>query len=338
VKPRGLLLLAAGFLFCLTPAPAAAPVSKTIGTRGEVVSISADGPRVAIHARLGGDDEPCNSAAVWTPATGRLVRLQDAPCEPNASQEQFAALALAGSRVAWVDYDYGNHAYCSGPYTATIARPQAVDLARCSPDEADVYWQFAGDAALLVGRSFLLCDFDCEKDYDRRFDTDVTIWRVADGLATIRAAEDDTRLLDVAEGRILLLASGALVVASPGGKTVGEIPAENVDSARFSGQTIVAASGRALSVYSPSGEREHVWTMATGGRLRDAEGGVALYTTGPSIHLLRLSDGRDRVLRAVRGLVDAELEPPGLFYAFDKPGGGVKPGRVTFVPAAALPD
>jgi hypothetical protein len=286
VKPRGLLLLAAGFLFCLTPAPAAAPVSKTIGTRGEVVSISADGPRVAIHARLGGDDEPCNSAAVWTPATGRLVRLQDAPCEPNASQEQFAALALAGSRVAWVDYDYGNHAYCSGPYTATIARPQAVDLARCSPDEADVYWQFAGDAALLVGRSFLLCDFDCEKDYDRRFDTDVTIWRVADGLATIRAAEDDTQLLDVAGG----------------------------------------------------GEREHVWTMATGGRLRDAEGGAALYTAGPSIHVLRLSDGRDRVLRAVRGLVDAQLEPSGLFYAFDKPGGGVKPGRVTFVPAAALPD
>jgi hypothetical protein len=39
----------------------------------------------------------------------------------------------------------------------------------------------------------------------------------------------------------------------------------------------------------------------------------------------------------VSGLVQADLEPAGLYYAWDDPKGGDKSGRLTFVPRSALP-
>src|SRR5205807_1186052 len=70
--------------------------------------------------------------------------------------------------------------------------------------------------------------------------------------------------------------------------------------------------------------------------LADVESGIAVYRAGDALHLLRLSDGRDRIFRQVKGLTDAQLEPGGLFYAYNVPAGGAKPGRVTFVPFAQV--
>jgi hypothetical protein len=60
-----------------------------------------------------------------------------------------------------------------------------------------------------------------------------------------------------------------------------------------------------------------------------------VYSVGGAIHVLRLSDGRDRVVAKTTKLVDAQLEPSGLFYA-DNSGKGPKPGRVTSVARAAF--
>ena len=54
------------------------------------------------------------------------------------------------------------------------------------------------------------------------------------------------------------------------------------------------------------------------------------------MHLLTLATSRDRVVARQKGLIQADLEPQGLFYAYNVPGGGSKPGRVTFVPASQL--
>jgi hypothetical protein len=50
------------------------------------------------------------------------------------------------------------------------------------------------------------------------------------------------------------------------------------------------------------------------------------------VHLLTLATRADRVVARQRGLVQADLEPGGLFYAYNVPHGGPKPGRVTFLP------
>jgi hypothetical protein len=321
----------------------AAGGAKTTGTRGAVVSISSDGGTVAIHAAVAakGSGPDCDSGSAWTPATGKVVRLQDTPCGKLQSDREYDALTLGGSRAVWTDYDYGNHAYCNGPYTATLAKPKPVDTGKCpdEPDNEDMYWEYKGDGSLLVARSYTLCEYDCEKDYNRSFDAVVKIWSVSAGMKMLLAAKDDTKLLDVDAGRILLRdPAKKLVLLNRAGDQVATL-AVAAKQALLSGAAQVAVpSGTTLSVYDvASGKVVKTDTMKAAAKLQDVENGVAVYFSGTEVHLLAIATGRDRVVARQKGLVQADLGPAGLFYAYNVPGGGSKPGRVTFIPASALP-
>ena len=328
--------------------PAAADSSspvKTIGTRGGVVSISADGGLVAIHATIEGDPG-CDSGSVWVPATGKVVRFRDNPCGPRQSDDQYVDLTLAGTTAAWVDYDYGNHAYCAGPYAATLAKPKRVqidDYCDGTGDTSDTYYEFKGDGSLLVSLSYLRCEADCAPDYSRTHDTDVKLFLLAGGsLKQLLAAKDDTSLLDADAGRILLLLapSKQLLALDAAGKEVGVVTLPEVGDAKLSGatQVVAVAKGSQLDTYDlSSGKLVKATTMKGEAKLMDVENGVAVYLSPGEVHLLRLATGRDRVVAKQKGLVQADLEPAGLYYAYNEPGGGTKPGRVAFVPAASLP-
>ena len=335
--------LAAVALAALPAAGAKTPAAKVIGTRGKVVSISADGGRVAINATVAGNPE-CDSGSVWTPSTGAVVRFQDSPCGPKQSDDQYVGLTLAGTTAAWVDYDYGNHAYCAGPYTATLAKPKPVPIADyCdgTEDTSDTYYEFKGDGALLAGLSYLRCEASCGPDYDKTYDTDIAVYRLAGGvLKRILAAPDDTTLLDADAGRILILEPGKkLVVLDAAGKQVGALTLPEVGEARLSGskQVVAVSQGTTLTTVDvATGKPVKATKMQGEAKLMDVETGVAVYFSATEVHLLTLATGRDRVVVKQRGLVQADLEPAGLFYAYDVPG-GAKPGRVAFVAAAALP-
>jgi hypothetical protein len=62
---------------------------------------------------------------------------------------------------------------------------------------------------------------------------------------------------------------------------------------------------------------------------------VEASTSNGTITLRRLADGKTHTLRPPGGAVDAELENAGLFYAYNLRS-GQRPGRVIFVPFAAL--
>jgi hypothetical protein len=332
------LLLASLALVVVSGAGGSGP-AKTTGTRGAVVSISADGGSVAIHAAVAGDPD-CDSGSVWTPATGKVVRFQDTPCGKRQSDKEYDALTLAGGRAIWTDYDYGNHAYCSGPYIATLAKPKPVSTGKCpdQPDSEDMYWEYRGDGSLLVARSYILCEANCEPDFDRTYDSNVTIWRVGARLTKLLAAKDDTKLLDVGAGRILLRdPAKKLVLLNAAGKQVATL-AVDAKRALLSGATQVAVpSGTTLSLYDvASGKVVKTNSMRAGAKLQDVERGVAVYFSPGEVHLLTIATGRDRVVARQKGLVQADLEPNGLFYAYNLPGGGSKPGRVVFVSTSAL--
>ena len=63
-----------------------------------------------------------------------------------------------------------------------------------------------------------------------------------------------------------------------------------------------------------------------------------MYVAGRVIHLLRLADGRDVSLPEPPGSgpVLAQIEEPGLFFAYQVPDADSQ-GRLGFVPFAALP-
>ena len=152
------------------------------------------------------DGAPCDSGSVWTPASGKVVRFVDENCSKNGADRHFMALTLAGSRAAWTDYDYGNHAYCIGPVTATLAAPRASNSGVCpdEPDNEDMYVEYKGDGSLLVGRSWLQCDSSCGPDYTGSYQDDVVLYTISSKVKKLADEKRNTDLLDVDAGRILL--------------------------------------------------------------------------------------------------------------------------------------
>jgi len=111
----------------------------------------------------------------------------------------------------------------------------------------------------------------------------------------------------------------------------------------FSG---AALQGRHLVVQTPAGLEDfdpatgalrRTWTLrVANARLADVQAGLVAYVAGTRVHLLRLTDGVEHVIRAPgAGPVQAQIEAPGLFYSYTAPGTKF-PGRIAFVPFARL--
>jgi hypothetical protein len=317
---------------------------RTIGTRGSVLAISADDGRVAIRSELR-TKKTCQYAAVWTPASGGVVRLGGASCfSRDENADRHDGLTLAGTRVAWVDYDYGNHAYCDGPYTATLANPKPVAIpSDCDGTSADEYYSFVGDGSALFMTSDTYCEADGECGTDENgdalpagdYDVTLTLLNGATPHEVVKP-QNNRQVWDANANRALVWEpSGKLIVYSATGGVVASFATKSPSVARLDGDNVVFAHGRVLSVASIASGSTKQLTLARNGKLRDVDGGVAVYTVGSEIHLLTLASGKDRVYAKVKALVDAQLEPAGLFYAANS-GKGPKPGRVTFVPRAAI--
>lgn len=335
-----LLVTAAAVALVAVPGAVGAAKPKVIGTRGEVISISADGGNVAIHAATK-TARPCDSGSVWTPASGKIVHFVDENCTKNGADRHFAALTLAGSRAAWADYNYGNHAYCIGPVTATIAAPRASNSGVCpdEPDNEDMYLEYKGDGSLLVGRSWLQCDSSCEPDYTGSYQDDVVLYTVTSKVTKLGAEKRNTDLLDVDAGRILLRVKKTLSVLDGSGKQVATFAAPGQGAAFMNGADQVSVpSGTTLQTYdAATGKVAETCRMKPGAKVWDVEDGLAVYSVGSELHLLTIATNRDRVVTTAKTLVQADLEPSGLFWAYNVPGAGTKPGRVSFIPASQLP-
>ena len=156
---------------------------------------------------------------------------------------------------------------------------------------------------------------------------------------------DGADALDVDGGRVLAQRpDGTLLVLDAAGDKVvqsWQFAPNELTGAALSGAQVVVSSVDELRVYDvATGALRATWRLPTDlttPRLRDANGGLAVYARGPAIHVVRLTDGRDVGVYA-RGQgeqPDAAIEPQGLYYAYNMIG-RLKPGRLAFVPRAQL--
>jgi len=329
----GVAVLAAGS----AAATSASPQSVKLATPGEKIAhFSADGPHAVFLLRKREGRKTCASVSLWTPG-GHVHRVPRRACVWSDTRgSNFEALTLAGTRAVWVNYTYGNFAYCEGPFTSTLHRLTPTHVANTVCDGSDNYfWDFKGDRHLLVGRAYHYCDSDCA-NYGPAYEEYVTLYRFSGGhFLTIASLPHDTRLLGVDAGRILLQGPSMLEIVDTHGASLATVQlTAHPDAAFLSGGDLVAAVGGSLLDYDAStGTLLQTWPMRAGGRLRGLEAGRALYVTGKQLHLLRLSDGRDRVVATVPHLAGEALTESGLYYAANVAGDGT----VTFVPAARLP-
>lgn len=326
-------------------APSAPGTERMIGVTGSVERISADDGLVAISSHLESEGLVCDRAAAWRPANGAVVRFsRPDQCrrEGGSNDDAVFDLFFAGGRAVFTSYSYGNHAYCNAVRTGTIddPKPSRVPNAPCSggSGDADQFFEFAGSGSLIAVASYVYCyPGECggpEGHYD------VALWRLSEArLVKLARVANRSRLLAADAGRIAVLApDGAIVLYSASGKALRTLPFKRgeVLDARLSGSQLVVQTRQSIQVFdAATGALERTLALTPGAKLKDVEGRLAVYVRGRTIHVLRLSDGRDRAYASVTGLVDVELVRSGLFYAYNERK-GAKPGRVVFVPSADI--
>ncbi len=317
-----LLALVAGTAFAR-----AGSASRTLTVNGEIGSISASGGRVAIASDdLGGG---CSHGLVWNASTGSRADLKD-PC---SSDTVYSGLKLAGDTAIWWDYSSGNHVYCDDVYTWSVTSPKAHALGICDGTMGDTYFELAGDRSIVAIVDYAVCESDCTGDNGNLLpdgNYGVEVRRVQTGKVMRLLGPVDFRVfLDARSWRVAVIEPKAtLTVYDASGRKLWSRPGiTGVSSGAIDGNSVVLHQTRSVRAYSPAGAGI-ARPLPRGADVAGVVGGLVVYTVSSSVHLLRLSDGRDRRLVTVKGLVQAQLTPAGVFYAAGS--------SVTFVPIGAV--
>jgi Tol biopolymer transport system component len=320
----------------LPPAPPIPPTERVLGadvvaTDAPVAALAADGGRVAFVTEPTKTD--CDHVTVWTPAARALRRFgrEQAPCS-TFSAHPTAALALAGSRIAWTERSEVGEGCSFELKSAQLAAPAPVVVSadegiRCDFDDP---YALRGHGDLLV------------------FDHDSRLIRIggsqvcgdpsatASICATLRRG-DHFAPVDSVSGRLIAVREREVVaVVDDQGRLVRLFPflPADVNAARLDEGNLVVWRFGVLEVYDvTTGALELSRPLPSGFRLTDVDGGIAVLRSTDTVELLRLEDGRTLELKPGLEPTLADLEPPGLYYSYATSDGG---GRVVFVPRAEI--
>lgn len=283
---------------------------------------------------------------VWDSATGRSVR-GPRPCGDSYGPGQ---LVLAGTRLAWTCGETGNT--FSGVWLETIRLGGRRPITVASSVEDDEGGNRIGN---LVGRGGTIAFTNHHRGANETRDAWLLLpskgSRCPDsGLYGSRkvcrplpqASGGATTAVDA--GRVLTVAPNGLVriLSASGGLLRSWSLGEGIVTARLRGSTLAVQHDETLDTYNAkTGAKAQTHQLASDGGpppfLLDVQGDLVVYATGGAIHLLRLSDGRDRALRlpGAAPYLDARLEPAGLFVSWNKMYDR-RPGRLAFVPMRAV--
>ena len=299
--------------------PAAAATDRSVAAPANVTGLAAEGGRIAFLSA--GANGGCGALRAWSPPARKssVVRLA---CGPRTSTGRGAyGLSLAGGPV-WATYTGGNirehRVWRRGRRIAEVSHD--VDLP--SPLFVGQHGAYAvGDQVTVVnamGRS---------------------TWQLADRPVGLAAGLPFT---------VARLASGPVVLVDSAGQETARYDYERgaARAARVFRTRVAVLRAGAIDVYS--GERDTLRTWQLPGaasygddycgvvrcplaalRLADLSGDLVVYVRGRELHVLRVTDGTDVIVRRPTvGPVHAQLEVQGLSYSAGR--------RVFFIPRAAL--
>jgi hypothetical protein len=290
-----------------------------------IAQLAADGDAVAVRY------PNCRTEA-WRPA--RRSAIGFAVCG--------RALGLADGRVAWTNgpivWGDGERWFAD---TSTYARPRPTTLPRRwaanRPLGAPV-----GDGSVIAFGLWGTCSFglgQCTSNRKHpgelfRLDGERLVRVATSPLAMTVVSVDDGRILvDHENGEFDLLRSDGTVIRT------FRLNAEVVRGVRLQGRDLVVRTTSAVEVTNAeNGEFLGRWPLpSTAARLEDVQDGIAVFVDDSAITLLRLGDGATGVIEGASSRsVLAQIEPSGLFYSY-RADDSTYPGRVVFVPFAALP-
>ena len=342
---------------------------------GPVSELAADGGRVAILLRTKTGSCARDRVAVWAPGTRTFVPIGASACVDSTSTGAgLYGVALAATRVAYVQFAGGNTRELQ-LRLATLAHPRAATVASASfgldQEQGTLFGRLAGDGTLLAFDWWSECA-PCARAAPVAPRSSVFRLVPSGGSACPNAglgALPRCRPIASVAGALRLLAVGGGLVATRAEDDVAvrALDGTAVWSGAFAGLRAARIDVRVLlvlvrkgtqtslsAVDLASGRPSGPWRLPAAPsagdgvcaepsgcrtaalRLEDFQAGIAVYTLGGAVHLLRLSDGRDVAIRPPGlGPVHAQLEPSGLFYSY-RAAGSPGRGRVAFMPLAAV--
>jgi hypothetical protein len=318
--PMRFVLVLLGAVVLATPA--AARVGPGVRAPANVTVLVAEGGRAAFLAAAANGG--CGAVRTWTPPA-RITRTPSkVACGPRTSTGR-GSYGLSGSNGVplWVTYTGGNireHTVWRGGRRVGFI---SHDVDSSSP--------------LLVGERGAYA-----------VGTTVTVF----GKTGRRSWSLEERPLELSAGTpfaVARLASGAVERIDA---ATGEVDARwdyaegEARAAKISGSQVVVLRVGQIDVYTSSRDTMRSWPVPAARsygddycgvvrcalaalRLADLQGDLAVYIDGRDVHVLRVSDGTDVVVRRPAvGPVHAQLESSGLFYSAGR--------NVFFIPRSEL--
>jgi len=313
-----------------------AAVAHVKNTSGWIEAIGMDGPRIA-YAVKGGST--CTKVFAWNVLTGSAARVSGAgtcSADSTSTGRGVTQIAVAGTRIAWIVNMGGNTESADVLYSASVPKPREKLVATVLRT-GDVDGALAGGwlGGLVGGGDRIAVDQFATsaagtivKATLRRLDGQLTT--IAAGSGTLRAAALDGHRIAVlrADQKV------ALYDTETGRLLLTVTPSSAREVALRKDYVVVLTRTRTIEIFNArTGAPVRALRVAAGAAKLDAHSGIAAYAVGRTVHLLRLSDGKDVVLAtAPRAIAALQLEAPGIAYAYNTVRGTRDVGNLAFVP------
>jgi len=257
----------------------------------------------------------------WDAARGRVDRISLPTCDRPVG------IALAAARVAYV---------CEGGHAEVVTGAVCIVASGARPP-VEVFSGRIGDGnprgflpGRLVGGGSLIVF--SEEHFNREEFVGRQLWRIVGARRVLvkkrpagePSAVDGRRIVvERDDGRVQLLgpSGGTLGVVSPRGRAPAYSDYERPPAtAALEGRDLVVLRGGLLQLYDTRSLRlSRRWRVKRGAALAGVARGLVAYAVGDVLHILRLDDGAQAVVRAGGGdLAGARLTRPGLFYAVNR--------------------
>jgi len=333
------VLLAAAIAGSLAAPASGAP--RMLTTQGPIASLAMQDSRVAVTAERA--SAACDRAMVWNPLAGGVVVVSDTSASVTCPVERpnggIGAVALAHRTVSWLTTFGGNTEQTTWLQRASSADPgteTTVAQATSNPESG------SGDSlAGLVGRNALTAfnrwsgPLAAPVNPRLRRVTAAGASAILSGPKALLAGATDgtTVVIPTADGTVALVSSAGAILHLLD-------PAAPVRSVAINaGRVAVQQTGSVVELYSVSSGA----LVGTHPLRADSAAGIDLYRnvvvyrTYRGVRALCVATGTDRrIATTPRAVIEAEIESPGVVYAYNALVSGQFTGKAKRVPLAVV--
>jgi hypothetical protein len=341
-RPQAILAAAvAGVALVAIPGAGAAPKPLVKNVNGWISALAFDGSTVA-YATQNFAPTDCFKVFTWGPLS-RAGALLSGPKTGNCfsdepSGERVVAVALAGPRVAWIRNITGNTEADDYLYTRVLGREKLLASARRTGDTSG--GQLTGNwIGGLVGSGSVLAVNTWSTSAGAV--TKASLGTV--GLAKVTPRATGTGTLTAASadlGRVAVLRSdGSVGVYSAAGPLITTVTPPSVRAIALRKDFLVVLTrASTLAIYnSHTGALIRTWPVPAAATNLDVSQDIAVFSVWRKLYALQLTTGKLAVLAAEkRAVVAAQIEAPGVVFAYNTVRGLKEIGNLVFLPLSAV--